>query len=123
MKLEENVTHKMLKILRFFRREQRSADVSGESNEAGKGLTLFQHLAFNKSFSVCLYFTFLLLTGKHLFILKILFSWLIYRFTRDNTLVSYRALFHYQPATIFARSENLANLTLHLKFVENRKQD
>lgn len=71
MKLEENLTHKMLKILRFFRREQRSADVSGESNEAGKGLTLFQHLAFNKSFSVCLYFPFLLLTG--VFMVRVMF--------------------------------------------------
>ena len=52
----------MLKILRFFRRERRSVDISDESIEAGKGLTLFQHLALNKSFSVCLYFPFLLLT-------------------------------------------------------------
>jgi len=39
--------YKMLKILRFFRRERRSVDVS-ESEEAGKGLTLFQHSAFYK---------------------------------------------------------------------------
>ena len=48
----------MMKILRFFRRERRSVDVSDESTEAGKGLTLFQHSAFYKTFSVCLYFPF-----------------------------------------------------------------
>ena len=58
MKLEENLTHKMLKILRFFRRERQSVDVSNESTETGKGLTLFQHLALNKSFSLCIYFQF-----------------------------------------------------------------
>ena len=62
MKLEENLTYKMLKILRFFRREQRSVDVRDESQEAGKGLTLLQHSAFYKSFSLCLYFPFLFLT-------------------------------------------------------------
>lgn len=37
MKLEENLTYKMMKLLRFFRRERRSVDVSDESTEAGKG--------------------------------------------------------------------------------------
>ena len=48
----------MLKILRFFRRERQSVDVSNESTETGKGLTLFQHLALNKLFSLCIYFPF-----------------------------------------------------------------
>ena len=58
MTLEENLTYKMWKILRFFRRERRSVDVNNESTETGKGLILFQHSGLNKSFSVCLYFPF-----------------------------------------------------------------
>ena len=100
MKLEENVTHKMLKILRFFRRERRSVDVNDESTEEGKGLTLFQHLAA-KSFSVRLYFPFLLLTEvvsvRVVFVTSFhsLFSLLTHRFFRDSTLISCRVSFHY----------------------------
>lgn len=47
MKLELNFIYKMLKILRFFRRERRSVEVS-ESKEAGQGLAYFQYSAFYK---------------------------------------------------------------------------
>ena len=130
MKLEENLTHKMLKILRFFRRERRSVNISDESIEAGKGLTLFQHLALNKSFfsvfifsisftnwccwckrRVCYIFSF------SLFIVNSSFFFVI--------ALSSPAECHFITShsnSIFERTENVANPTLYSKFVKNNKK-